>query len=244
MARLQVKLRDVKKFEAEVAGGIRRMTAGAMAAIEADAKKLVQSVIKRISGSPEYRALLTDERVQGIIGFPKPSLARGGDTSPEDLIRLLSQTKVQRSRGVITRRLLIQFPSINELIDQLVINLSIVDKGELKPGRTQSWFRWWEFGNAADVDSLTVFRQSSAGAGVDRRTLTQLITERSRSGEAIQLTSRGPNQNSIIAPNLLISKTYDNFARIYPARVGKIISNFARETNTGKFRFFSRSRVN
>jgi hypothetical protein len=245
MPRLKIKLRDVRGFEAEIAGGIRRMTRGAMDAIQADAQKLVQSVINRISRSSEYNALLNDERVRGLIGFPLQARSKGGDTTPEDLIKLLQETKVQRSKGVIARRLLIQFPSIRELIDKLVINLSVVEGGTIKPGRTQSWFRWWEFGNSQDVDSLTVFRSSaSAVKNVSRRSLTALINKRSRGGEAIQLVNQSPNHNSFLTPALVVSQAYDNFARVYPARVGNIVRNFVRKTNTGRFGFFSRSRVN
>ena len=244
MVGLRIKLRDVQGFEAQISGGIRRMAGAAMDLVEKDAEKLVQSVIRRITSSTDFQKLKSDPFLRGKLGFAKEALKSGGDTDADDLVKELENTKLTRSRNILSRRMVITFPSIKELQDRLVLRFTKISSRGVLPGRTQSWFDWWEFGDQGEIDSAVVFKRGGRRVGVNRKSLNKLIEDRSRGGFALQLPSLPANDASSIRPSLVVSTTYDNFARIYPARVGKLISDFAKRTNTRRFGFFSKSRVN
>ena len=127
-------------------------------------------------------------------------------------------------------------------------NLSRIIAGALQRGPRQSWFRWWEFGDRGEIDTLTVLRtnisqmasQGTRGNSQSRKKLLEIIDKKSRSGFAIQLRNKAPGGSSHISPAGLIQEVYRNYGRIFPARMGKTLTNFLRRSG-GVGKFFARS---
>ncbi len=239
MPNLRFKIRNAKKLEARIAVAARNYANAAFNAIEKELEKTGARIIRRIENSEEYRQLVSDPILRGKLGLAAPGRKSGGDTDAPDLIRALGNFKVTRNRAFNTRRFRLEMPSLQDLEQQLTHRLTTFGRGAFLPGPIQSWFRWWEFGDRGEIDTLTVFQRSSAAAAGRLRTsrvsLNRLIAERSRSGSAIQIASEPANDASSITGSNLIGRTYANFGRILPAQLGKVLRQFTRNNKPNSF---------
>jgi hypothetical protein len=245
-----LKITNLKAFEARLSGGVENLSKATFKAVKKDAEKFLGGLADNVANTPEFKELQSDAETRGKLGLAVKSKKTGGDTDAPDLIKLLRKFKVRTRSIKGGRKFTVTFPSIQELEEKLTHNLSKVKDGVVLRGPTTSWFRWWEHGDRGEIDSLTVLRKTiskiiSQKSGkprnkASRGSLLQIITDRSRSNEAIQLLNRQPDENSHISPTRLIQRTYSNFARVFPARMGKTLKKIVSQNNGRAEKFFAR----
>ena len=120
----------------------------------------------------------------------------------------------------------------------------------MTPGSQQSWFRWWEYGDRGEITTLTVMRRTIAriargqsNKSKNRASLSRIISDRSRSGHAIQLRKIPAGPGGGVIGRGLIQDKYTNFGKIYPARVGRLVKAWTKANQSLIRRLFSRIRV-
>lgn len=239
MPNLKFSIRNAKQLEASLVIAAKNYANAAFDAIEKELKTLGNNIIRRVESSEEYRKLLTDPTIRGKLGLARQGLKTGSDTDAEDLIKELKSFTVTRRRSFNTRNFSFKMPTLQELESRLTHRLTKNIGGSFAPGRLQSWFRWWEFGDNGEIDTLTLFRRGSAAAarrlGINNMNINQLINARSRSGSALQIISQPADGNSSIVGNNLIGNIYQNFGQIFPAQVGKALRRFTRNNKPNSF---------
>jgi hypothetical protein len=245
-----LKITNLKDFEARLSGGVENLSKKTFKAVKKDAEVFLGGLADSVANSSDFKELKSDSELRGKLGLATSAKKTGGDTDAENLIIQLRKFKVRTRSVKGGRKFTVTFPSIQELEDKLTHNLSKVKDGTIRRGPTVSWFRWWEHGDRGEIDSLTILRKTvskliSKKSGkprnsASRGSLLDIITKRSRSNEAIQLLNRQPDENSSIAPTRLVQRTYANFARVFPARMGKTLKKIVLENNGRAEKFFAR----
>jgi len=246
--RFKIQRGNFKKLEGAIRSGGQGLSKELKIVIKKDMNKWAKGLIKAVQSDPRFTELTSDPDLRGKLGMPKQSFRKGSDTDAEDLIKLLNTFRITETRSGRARTLKVLFPSIDKLEENLTRNLSKIRGGKVTSGPTQSWFRWWEFGDRGEITSLTVLRKtiskiaSRSGRGINRARLNNLITNRSRSGSAVQL--RLPKSaGGGIAGRGLISNKYRNFRKIFPARIGKVVKGFVRSNNVRIAKLFTTTRA-
>jgi hypothetical protein len=243
---LEFKLRNVRQLEARIRAGAREYAGVLFKDIEKEAESFANSVVRAIITDGRFAELQSDPTLRGQLGMPRPELQLGGDTDADDLASLIRDFRIRTVLTSRTQNISISFPTIQELELKLTRSLSKVDKSNVIPGPQQSWFRWWEFGDRGEIGSLTVTK-SIIGAAVtrtesgNRKTLSDLISERSRSGFGIQLPKVPAVGITIIARGL-IRDVYDRFGRVFPARMNKALRRFVGGKGKSPSAFFAGAR--
>jgi len=254
MVRLKIRLRPgtLRRLEASIRGGAKAVSNQLFQVITAESNKWAQSLIKAIESDSRFSELKSDDDLRGQLGMARTQFKKGGDTDAEDLITLLRGYSVKSSTTGRSKKLNIKFPSLSILEQRLVRSLSsISDKGAVSSGPLQSWFRWWEFGDQGEITSLTVLRRTigklkqaqGRGQSKSRSALAKLISRKSRSGTALQITSLPADGTSHISGRGLISDKYRKFAKIFPARLGKKVKAYQRNNRTRIQKLFAQART-
>ena len=242
---VQFKITNLQQFEAQIKSGAKRLSRKTFEALEKDALKFFKGVPKAVENSLGFQELKSNEDLRGKLGLARPALRSGGDTDANDLIKLLQNIKVSRSATGRKRKIKVGFLSLQRLEEELTHQLSVVEKGSVRAGPRTSWFRWWEFGDRGEITSLTVLRKTVSklarkSNAASRSNLLQIIRDRSRSGAAIQLASRAPDENSTIVARNVVGQVYGRFAKIFPARMGKTLRAFVSRRGGSANSFFTR----
>lgn len=236
---LRFKVKDTRKLETTLRGGSKRVSDALFQVVKDDAHKFAKGLINSVEQDSRFNELRTSDDLRGVLGMPKPAFRQGADTDAEDLIRILKTYEVIGTRNARYKTVRIVFPTLQQLEEKLTRSLSTIQKGVAIPGPQQSWFRWWEFGDQGEIDTLTVFKRTVSAVasrrGTSRITLNQLIENRSRSGQAIQLIGRLGGANSGIVGRGLIGKVYEDFGRILPAQVSNVLRKFVRNNRPNSF---------
>ena len=234
MVRLRIKNLDA--FAAQIQAGAKNLAKETFRELSKDAEKFFRGVSASVENSKAYQDLKLNSKLRGKLGLATKALRVGGDTDAKDLLIELRKLKIQRTKTGRSRKFKVSLPSLAHLEKKLTHSRTTVDKGSIKSGPIFSWFRWWEFGDRGEINSLTILRQTisklvskSAKNKKSRTALLQILKNRSRSGSAIQIRDRSPDQNSSIQATGLVGKTYDNFARIFPAVMAKSLRRLIRK---------------
>lgn len=239
MPSLRFKVANPKQLEATIALTARNYANAAFSAVEKQLAKTGERIVRRVESSHEYRELLTSPTLRGKLGLATRANKLGGDTDAEDLIKELQNFTISRNRSPSARRFTLKMPTVLDLENRLTHRLTKFENGRFLLGPIQSWFRWWEFGDQGEIDTLTVFKRTVSAVasrrGTSRITLNQLIENRSRSGQAIQLIGRLGGANSGIVGRGLIGKVYEDFGRILPAQVSNVLRKFVRNNRPNSF---------
>ena len=250
---VKLRITNLPEFEARLSGGVKNLTNATFKEVKKDAAKFFGGLADNVAQTTEYKRLASDSELRGKLGLAIASRKSGGDTDAPDLIASLSKFKIKVTSNGSTRKFNVVFPSLQELEDKLTHNLSKINKGVITRGRKASWFRWWEHGDRGEINSLTVLRKTiskivsnKSGKSKNKKSRTQLLellSKRSRSNEAIQLRNLRPDENSHISPTKRIQTTYANFARIFPARMGKTLKKIVARNGGRAEKFFARGVV-
>jgi len=239
---LKFKVKDIQKLEATLKSGLLGFSKEIANEVRKDMKKMGEQIVDKVESSPQYIQLKTDEALRGKLGLAKPTLRVGGDTDAEDLIRLLSGFEVKSSFGKFFKKITLAFPTLLELERKLTHSFTKVDGGRVIRGPQHSWFRWWEFGDRGEITTFTLLKSGvMAQARRSKRSkdkILDIIATKTRTGFAIQLPSLPPGPNSSIDGANLIQTIYQNYARIFPARIGKVVKRVARKNGGRLSRFF------
>ena len=239
MTRVRFSVRNARQLAADVALAARNYGNAAFSEVEKELQRVANRIIETISSSEEYRRLQSDPILRGKLGLARQGLKTGGDTDAEDLLKELSNFKITRTRRFTVREFTLTMPTLRDLEEKLTHRLTRRIGGSFTGGPSQSWFRWWEFGDQGEIDTLTIFKRGSQSAarrsGINTVTLSRLIDEQSRSGFAIQSFNKPADLNSSITGSNLIGRTYGNFAQVLPATVGKVLQRFARNNRPNNF---------
>lgn len=247
---LRFKVKDTRKLETTLRGGSKRVSDALFQVVKDDAHKFAKGLINSVEQDSRFNELRTSDDLRGVLGMPKPAFRQGADTDAEDLIRILKTYEVIGTRNARYKTVRIVFPTLQQLEEKLTRSLSTIQKGVAIPGPQQSWFRWWEFGDRGEITSLTVMRRTIAriargqsNKSKSRSKLARIISERSRSGSAIQLPNIPAGPGGGVQGRSLIQDKYRNFAKIYPARAGRLVKTWARNNQSLIGRLFSRARI-
>jgi hypothetical protein len=242
-----LRITNLREFEARLSGGVKNLSRKTFNEVKKEARTFLSGLATNVENTPDYNKLRNDSELRGKLGLAVPGKKTGGDTDAEDLIELLRRFQVRTKNTGRSRQFRITFPSIDELEKKLTHSLSRLDKGRVIHGPRSSWFRWWEFGDRGEIRSLTVLRKTvnklvsrSGGKDVSRASLLDIIRQRSRSNEALQIPNRRADENSSIRPTGLIRKVYSNFARVFPARMGKVLRRIVTANGGRAEKFFAR----
>jgi len=245
MVRLHVT--NLNQFSALLTSGATKLAKEVHKDLSKDAEKFFRGVAGSVGRSSEYQDLKFNENLRGKLGLATKALRTGGDTDAEDLLNLLRKLKISHRKTAGRNVVRFSLPTLQFLEKKLTHRFTKVDKGSIKSGPTHSWFRWWEFGDRGEITSLIILRQTIAKLvsrtskrKKSKTALLQILKERSRSGSAIQITNRSPDHNSSIAGTHRIGTTYSNFARIFPARMGKSLKRFVQKNGGRAERLFAR----
>ncbi len=245
-----LKITNLRQFEARLSGGVENLSKATFKLVKKEAEKFLSGLPDNVAASTEYQRLSRDSELRGKLGLAIASRKSGGDTDAEHLITLLRKFKKRTKLSRASRQFRITFPSLDELEEKLVHTFSSIDKGVVRSGPKASWFRWWEFGDRGEINSLIILRRTisklivkKTGSQKQQKSRSQLldiISQRSRSNQAIQLEGRRPDENSSIVATGLIQKTYANFSRVFPARMGKVLRRLILQNGGRAERFFAR----
>ena len=245
---VKIRISNLNEFEARLSAGVKNLSRATFNEIKKDAIKFYSGLADNVARSNEFQLLQSDPDLRGKLGLAKPALKFASDTDANDLIKELRKFKVKTATSTRGRRLTITFPSISRLEKKLTHNFTRLKDGRTIRGPRMSWFRWWEFGDRGEISSLTVLKRTvtklggttSAGRQKSRAQLLQILKEKSRSGSAIQLKKQSPDANSRIDGASLIRRTYGNFARVFPARMGKTLKKIIARNGGRAEKFFAR----
>jgi len=245
---VRLKITNLREFAARLSAGARNLSKATFKHLQAETKKFFEGLPDRLATHPEFIRLKQDEELRGKLGLAKVGLKFGSDTDAEDLIKELKRIKVTTRINKAGYKYTVTFPTLDILEQKLTHNLSKVDNGVARRGPRQSWFRWWEFGDRGEISSLTILRKTitklierqEPGKRVSRSQLLAVLRKRSRSGAAIQLIGRRPDNNSSIPATSLVQTFYGNYAQIYPARMGLSIKRFVSRNGGRAEKFFAR----
>ncbi len=251
---LKIKLRrgTIQKLEASIRGGAQAVSKQLHRVIRDETIKWAKGLIRAIETDSRFTELKSDTDLRGVLGMPRKQFRRGSDTDADDLIGLLNTFKITSNAGLRSKKVSVKFPSVQSLENQLVRSFTtITNKGSVISGATQSWFRWWEFGDQGEITSLTILRRTigklkqarGKGQSRSRANLTRLINKKSRSGAALQIANRPADSNSHITGRGLVTEKYKNFAKIFPARVGKKVKQYFINNRARIQRLFVRART-
>lgn len=247
---VRLKITNLREFEARLSAGAQNLSNATFKHLRKEAQKFYNSLAGNVEKSSAYQRLRSDEQLRGQLGLAIPSRKYGSDTDAENLIELLRKFKTKTSKTRTSKKFTIVFPTLEQLEQRLTHNLTRVRGGRIIRGQRASWFRWWEFGDRGEIQTLTVTRRNIAkmlktksGKSTQTKSRTQLleiIRDRSRSAAAIQLRDRSPDENTSIQGAGLIRQTYANYARIFPARMGLAMRRFVGKNNGRAEKFFAR----
>jgi hypothetical protein len=245
---VKLHITNLDQFAAQLKSGATNLAKETHKELSRDAEKFFRGLAANVERSQEYQDLRFNQALRGKLGLARQALKSGGDTDAEDLLELLRRVSIKRR--ITGKRNVTSFslPSLTFLEAKLTHRLTKVNKGSIQSGPIHSWFRWWEFGDRGEINSLTILRQTisklvrkgNSGNKKSRTALLQILKNKSRSGEAIQVLDKSPDQNSNISPTRLIGRTYSNFARIFPAVMGKSLRRFTSRQSGRAERFFGR----
>lgn len=239
---VRFKITNLKEFEATFTSSVKALSAGAVKAMEVEAVKHFKGIAKKVEKSTEYKKLMNDQDLRGILGMPAPGKGFGSDTDGPDLLRILSKFKVRRAdiKGGKHRRFVIRFPSMQELEQTLTRNLSRLESGIPKPSNRASWFRWWEFGDRGEMVGQTVLKSNLASFARKRskktkgkRDLLKIIREKSRSGYGIQLTKNVRGSTGLQGARL-VTRIYADFATKFRGHMQKAVRAYVGKVNKSK----------
>lgn len=234
-----LRITNLPQFEAQLQSNIGLVSSKVSQVLTEEALAFFNKLPETVADSKEFLELQRSEELRGKLGLAAPGRGAGSDTGPEDLLNILRQYKVVKTRGTggprfasSIRKLSIIFPSINEFEEKLIHNLSRFRRGAFTPGQTVSWFRWWEFGDQGEIDTLTVTPQNagvvanrfSRTTGVDR--VLNAIKRVSRSGFAMQAVELEADGDSHIVGRGLISKVYADYLNRFPRHMAKVFRQF------------------
>ena len=242
---LKFRVLNATQLEASIRTGAKAYSKAVFKEIEKATRKWSEDLIRSIEKDSKFSELKNSTELRGQLGLAVPEFRSGGDTDADHLIRELNTYKLTKVVNNKVQKIAVRFPTLNELEVRLTRSLSRVSKGTVSPGPTQSWFRWWEFGDRGEIDTLTVTRSTLGRAtrgGTSRKTIQDLIKERSRSRAAIQIPSL-PSIGVTISGRSLIRSKYDAFARIFPAAMSKALRRFVRGPGKNVNKFFVRARI-
>lgn len=227
------RITNLPQFEAQLNAKMKDVSSNVFDTLSVEAQKLFQRIPQNIAQSPEFQDLKTGEKIRGQLGLALPGRKGGGDTDAEDLLNILKEYKVIKSKSSGVRKLSITFPDLSVFESRLLHNLSSIKRGQFMPGSRVSWFRWWEFGDRGEIDSLTItpanasiltrsnFRRVSSESSI-----LAMIKKLSRSGFALQSTAFDADASSHILGRGLIGRTYANYLRIFPAHMSRAIKQY------------------
>jgi hypothetical protein len=250
--RIKLQRGALRKLEASLRAGGRALTEQLHKVLIDDVHKWAKGIIRAIESDSRFNELRTSEDLRGVLGMPLKRFRKGGDTDADDLIKLLHTYRVTSSATLLSKKINVVFPTIKNLEEELVRSLSTIDdKGVVTAGPRKSWFSWWEFGDRGEITSLTVLRRTvgklaaakGSGQTKGRSNLLRLIRDRSRSGAALQIAGIPANASSRVEARGLVGEKYRNFAKIFPARMGKTMRNYVRRNKTKVVRLFTRARI-
>jgi hypothetical protein len=233
-----LRITNLTQFEVQLKTTVKNISNNVFEALAADAKKLFQGIPDNVQASAEFQELATDEELRGKLGMPNEANKLGSDTDASDLILMLRQFKTVKHKSTANYRLEFKFPSLVEFEDGLIRSLSRFRSGRIQPGPHQSWFKWWEFGDKGEITTLTVSQRNidallgrlkNPGSN-DRARLLNILRKGSRSGFAMQAIEQEADGNSKIIGRGLIGRTYQNYIRIFPARMGKTLKKLVLAT--------------